>query len=183
MFLFDFLFWLFLWNCNFLLFLVFEDARGHKIKRENYLNKLKSLANNSSPTLDSDSNSGVSSPSRRHITKRPASNNRSQRARPTIRASHSDNRNGDWRYARPPSPTSFSHHVDRYQHNRHIRSLPYPPQNGNWRDPSHHYTSSRPMNFNAIPSHSHRNQREPNRPDRAHPSSSSRYTWRRDHHL
>lgn len=181
-----FFYFLFIYEIAIFFFSVFEDARGHKIKRENYLNKLKSLTKRSSPTLDSDSNSGESSPSR-HITERRISNGRSRRpqpfSRPSLQASPSDNRSGNWRQARPPSPTSFSNRIDRYQSNRHIRPNPYAPQNGNWRDPSHHYASSRPMHFNAPPNRLYPNQREPNRPDRTHPSNLSRYTWRRDHHL
>lgn len=177
-----FLHFVFLRNCYSHLFSVFEDARGHKIKRENYLNKLRSLSKNSSDTLDSDSKSGDSSPSR-NIAKPRLSSSRSRRARPTPRAPPSDYRNGNWRDDRPSASTSFSHSVDRYQSKRHERPLPYHPQNGNWRDPSHHYTFSRPMHLNAIQSQSHRNQQEPNRPNRTHPSSSSRYTWRKDHHL
>lgn len=170
--------------------LVFEDARGHKIKRENYINKLKSLAAKRSPSPNSESNSGNSS---LRITERPRSNSsRSRRYNPygpTSRTSPPDNSNANnWRSVRPSSRALSPERFGRSEGNRHAQPLPLPyaSLNSNWRDRCHYYPPPRSMYFNSIPqqSNSKRNQRyEPRESNRSSPpqqNNSSRYTWRRD---
>lgn len=163
--------------------LVFEAARGHKIERENYTNKLKTIEAGCESDTKSDSSS-------RRVTERQWSHSSGKRkrisnVRPTLESVYP---RGDSCRDRPNSHTSSSSRTNLRIGNPYRKppSQSTPSESQNWRDTNHQYASSNSSRFAVATRHRSQNRRfGPSEATRSTYRSeeqrhSSRYSWNRD---